>query len=225
MKIIGKAKGKKSSTWCLVRDTRTGIIYEDYVGDWPVSGKPDEIRTAVAKAFTKRYPKPAVPGIRPPHPTVYKWEVERRGGKLTPEQEKTWNDHEAYNVAVYAHHMWTQHETLAHLEPIECDSVFKAELRFTGYTRGRSSVTMKFEAENGQEIQFGPSGINNLIDAMIEGKVPNIPLTGTYEQEEWDPQKEELVKVVKPRLRGIEATFKFVKKGQNVYAELVEDWV
>lgn len=224
MKAIGKAKGKKSKTWCLIRDTRNGIIYLDYVGDWPINGTPDLIKSKVAEAFAARTPQPLIlPKV--PHPGMYRWEVARKGQVLTPEQEKALDDYDAVTDSEYKHRMWAENETLAHLEPIDNDNVYEAELRFVGYTRGRSSVTMQFEAENGQILEFGPSGINGLIQSMIEGKCPNIPLSGTYTAQEWVAATQEWVDVEKPREKGIKATFKFVKKGQNVYAELVEEWV
>lgn len=226
MKIIGKAKGKKSNTWCLIRDSRSGIIYEDYVGNWPLHGSEDAIRSAVAVYQAKRGPEPAVLPVVP-HLTFHKWEIEHRGGKLTEEQQKLYDARTAYDASKYQHRLWSENETCAHLEPVECNTVFEAELRFIGYTRGRSSVTMKFQAENGQEIQFGPSGINDLIQSMIDGKTPTIALTGTYEvEEDWDSNAQ-VYKTIKhlPRGQGIKATFKFTKKGQNVYAELVEEWV
>ncbi|MEG0063066.1 MAG: hypothetical protein RR740_00535 [Pseudomonas sp.] len=225
MKLIGKAKGKAPNAWCMIRNTTNGLYYTDYTGDWPLTGNYAAVKEAVEQANINAQPEPVVgpevhwpgfhPHCRPSHATP-----------LTQQQKDDYAAYEEYRQKVYAHAQWERAELKRVLEPLDFAPVFEAELRFTGYTRGRSSVTMKFEAENGQVVEFGPAGINILIQSMIDGETANMMLSGTYEvKEDWDSTAQEY-KTIKqvPRGKGIKATFKFTKKGQNVYAELVNEW-
>lgn len=226
MKLLGKAKGKAPTAWCMIKDTSSGHYLVDYTGNWPLTGSYEAVKLAVQEANDNAQPEPVVlpeaqwPGFhihcRPAHATP-----------LTQEQLDQYKAYDDYNKSMYAHTQWQYAERKRFLEPLDFSPVFEAELRFIGYTRGRSSVTMQFEAENGQLVEFGPSGINSLIQGMIDGQAMPLMLSGTYEvQEDWDSTAQEY-KTIKqvPRGKGIKAIFKFVKKGQNVYAELVEEWV
>jgi hypothetical protein len=144
---------------------------------------------------------------------------------LPQEEQDIRNAYTAYRNSVYAATQWDRLEKETNIVPLDYVPVFEDELRFIGYTRGRSSVTMQFESSNGQTIEFGPSGIDGLIQGIIDGNCPNITLTGTYEQQgPWDPEKREFgAPITHPRGKGIKARFKFTKKGQNVYAELTEE--
>lgn len=203
MKIVGKAKGKAPKAWCLMKDTATGHYYVGYDGEWPLHGSYTEVLNAVQKAKDEAQPEPVIgdhaewpgfhPHCRPAHATP-----------LTQEQVDAYADYERYNRELYAHRVWAENQTKQLIEPLDYVPVFEDELRFIGYTRGRSSVTMQFEASNGQIIEFGPSGINGLIQGIIDGNASTIFLSGTLE-------------------KGIKARFKFAKKGQNTYAELTEE--
>lgn len=222
MKIIGKEKAPKA--WCLMQDSKTGHYYVDYSGDWPLTGNFEAVTAKVAAAKTAAaVPEPVVepkvdwPGF---HPHARSSHLP----KLTQEQLDQYAEYEASRAREYAHRQWEIEQTKANIVPLDYLPIFEDELAFVGYTRGRSSVTMQFEASNGQIIEFGPAGINGLIQGIIDGTCVTQVLSGTHEvQGEWNPAKQAYEPgAIEPRGKGIKATFKFTKKGQNVYAELVE---
>lgn len=221
MKIIGKGKAPKA--WCLIQNVKTGHYYVGYDGEWPVHGNVAQVQAKVdeAKAYITANPRPvALPDVPFPGHFSHKQRLE--------DQPQTYQDaHKAYTEAQasrYALRQWEAMEEISNCAPLDDMPIFEDELAFVGYTRGRSSVTMQFEASNGQIIEFGPSGINGLIQGIIDGTCSTQVLAGTHEvQGEWNPAKQAYEPgVIEPRGKGIKATFKFTKKGQNVYAELVE---
>lgn len=222
MKIIGKAPGKAPKAWCLMQDSKTGHYYVGYDGHWPLHGSFDEVTQKVAEAkadLAKKGSRPTVlPEVANPGYLSHKVDI-----KSLPQEEQ---DHRAAYTAwrnsVYAADQWDRLEAETMIVPLDYVPVFEDELRFIGYTRGRSSVTMKFEASNGQEIEFGPSGIDGLLQGIIEQVCVPCTLTGTYEDQKWDAEKREHYYVTTPRGKGIRARFKFAKKGANTYAELVD---
>lgn len=221
MKIVGKQKASK--TWCMMKDALTGHYFVGYADYWPMTGSYEAVVQKIKEANDKATDKPEV-GPEVKWPGFHRTARPSHAPKLTQEQIELCEAYEKYTAQTYALRMWEQNEAKRTLEPLDYTPVFEDELRFVGYTRGRSSVTMQFEASNGQIIEFGPSGIDGLIQGIIDGKCPNIDLEGTHLSEgTWDVAKREYInKVDVPRGRGIKATFKFVKKGANVYAELTE---
>jgi len=222
MKVIGNAKGKAPKGWCLMKNAKTGFFYVGYDGDWPIHGGYEEVLHKV-KVFKDEL---AAQGDRPvvlpevPCPGYLDFRIDRK--TLPQETQDAYSAYEAYSNSVYLADQWDKLEEKTHVVPFDHMPLFEAELRFVGYTRGRSSVTMKFEAENGQIIEFGPSGIDGLIQGIIDGKCETCELTGKYEEETWDEIKQEYICTMIPRGKGIKARFKFAKKGQNTYAELSE---
>lgn len=91
---------------------------------------------------------------------------------------------------------WRAHKTWAGMVPLDYLPVFEEVVEFTGYGRGRSSVTMDFKADDGQEFSFAPGGISELFSAILNGSV----------------------QVVGGKLK---MRFTFAKQGQNIYAKLV----
>lgn len=223
MKIIGKAKGKAPKAWCLMKDVNTGHYHVGWDGYWPIHGSYTSILDQVAAIKAEAKPEPHV-GAEVQWPGFHVQCRSIHQPKLTQEQLDEYAAYENYRKEVYAHSEWEKDQLKLAVEPLDYVPVFQDGLRFIGYTRGRSSVTMKFEASNGQEIEFGPSGIDGLIKGIIDGTCVPVELEGTYEDEgEWDRDKQEYVnRQTLPRGKGILATFKFAKKGANTYAELTE---
>ncbi|UIS24669.1 hypothetical protein S21ZY_107 [Pseudomonas phage ZY21] len=224
MKIVGKAKGKAPKAWCLIHNTKTGVYYVGYDGDWPVHGNVAQVQAKVdeAKAFIAANPTRPVVLDKVDFPGHFSHK-ERLEDQPAEYQEKR-KAYDLYQKSTYLASQWDKQEEVANCVPLDHLPVFTDGLRFTGYTRGRSSVTMTFEASNGQTIEFGPSGIDGLLQGIIEGVCTPVELEGTYEDGgEWDRDKQEYVnRKTLPRGKGIMATFQFVKKGQNTYAELTE---
>lgn len=223
MKIIGKDKGRAPKAWCLIQNSKTGHFYVGYDGDWPVHGNAAQVQAKVdeAKAFIAANSRPV---LLPKAEFPGHFDFRKKLEDMPAEYQKARKLYDAYAASQYAQRQWDLQDTIAHCVPLDHMPVFKDELRFIGYTRGRSSVTMQFESSNGQTIEFGPSGIDGLIKGIIEGECTPTHLSGTYEvKEDWDSAAQEY-KTIKqvPRGKGIEAVFKITKKGQNVYAELTE---
>lgn len=221
MKIIGKDKAKAPKAWCLIQNSKTGHYYVGYDGDWPVHGNFEQVTAKVeeAKAYVSACPRPVVLA-KVPFPGHLDWRKKLEDAPAEYQEARKLYD--AYAASEYAASQWDRQDTIAHCVPLDHMPVFKDELRFIGYTRGRSSVTMQFESSNGQTIEFGPSGIDGLIKGIIEGECTPTHLSGTYVEQKWDSKAEVYVSVTHPRGKGIEAVFKITKKGQNVYAELTE---
>lgn len=222
MKIVGKAKGKAPKAWCLIHNTKTGEYYVGYEGYWPVHGNVAQVQAKVdeAKAWIAANPTCPVVLDKVDFPGHFSHK-ERLEDQPTEYQEKR-KAYDLYRKSTYAADQWNKTAGIASCVPLDYTPVFTDGLRFTGYTRGRSSVTMTFEASNGQTVEFGPSGIDGLIQGIIDGVCTPVELEGTYEDQQWDSDKQEYIYTTKPRGKGIMATFKFVKKGQNTYAELTE---
>lgn len=204
MKIIGKAKGKAPKAWCLMQNTKTGHYYVDYDGNWPLHGSYDQILVKVQAAKDELAKQPVRPVILPEQPFPGHMDWRKKLEDMPQEYQDARKAYDEYHASQYAARMWDELETKTHIVPLDHVPVFEDELRFIGYTRGRSSVTMQFEASNGQTVEFGPSGINGLIQGIIDGNATTVFLSGTLE-------------------KGIKARFKFAKKGQNVYAELTDE--
>lgn len=224
MKIVGKAKGKAPKAWCLMQNTKTGHYEVGYDGNWSLHGSYDAVLVKVQEAKDELAKQPVRPTVLPEvkHPGYRDWRIKIED--MPQEFQDATTAYEAYRATVYQADQWDKLEAKAHIVPLDYVPVFEDELRFIGYTRGRSSVTMQFEASNGQTIEFGPSGIDGLITGIIEQTCVPTVLTGTYEvQGPWDSVKREYGEsTLQPRGKGIKARFKFAKKGQNTYAELTE---
>lgn len=85
--------------------------------------------------------------------------------------------------------------------PLDHTPIFEAILKFDSYSRGRSSVTMNFVAQNGQEVPFGPKATDELISAMLNKEVicdehGNLKHGGGH----------------------LKLRFKFTKQGESIYA-------
>jgi hypothetical protein len=203
VKIVGKAKGKAPKAWCLMQNSKTGHYYVGYDDYWPLHGSFDEVTKKVAELKANAKPEPVV-GPEVKWPGFHPHGRPAHAAPLTQQQLDDYAAYEKYNREVYAHQQWEKDEVRQQIVAFDYVPVFEDILKFTGYTRGRSSVTMQFEASNGQTIEFGPSGIDGLIQGIIDGVAKPEFIAGTLE-------------------KGIKARFKFVKKGQNTYAELTED--
>lgn len=224
MKIVGTAKGKAPKAWSLMKNIVTGHYYVGWDGEWPINGGHEAVNLKAKEARDTLPPEPdlganvAWPGFhihcRPAHATP-----------LTQEQLDQWAAYEESNKRKYAHSQWQRQQAVSQVEALDYTPVFESGLRFIDYTRGRSSVTMQFEADNGQLVEFGPSGISGLLKGIIDGRCPNVTLTGTYKSEgDWNVKEQKYENQEDlPRGKGILARFKFVKKGANTYAELTED--
>lgn len=203
MKIVGKGKGKAPKAWCLMQNSKTGHFYVGYDGWWPLHGSFDEVTKAVAELKANAKPEPAI-GPKVEWPGFHPHGRSSHAPALTQQQLDDYAAYEKYNREVYAHQQWENDEVRQQIVPFDYVPVFEDILKFVGYTRGRSSVTMQFKTSTGQTIEFGPSGIDGLIQGIIDGVASPEFIAGTLE-------------------KGIKARFKFVKKGQNTYAELTED--
>lgn len=224
MKIIGKAKGKAPKAWCLMKDTVTGHYYVGYDGYWDLHGNYDAVLVKVQQAKDELAKQPIRPTVLPVQPFPGHFDWRQKLEDQTQEYQDARKLYDEYQKSTYAANEWDKLEAKTHIVPLDYVPVFEDELRFIGYTRGRSSVTMQFEASNGQTIEFGPSGIDGLITGIIDGTCVTTALTGTYEvQGPWDSVKREYgPSTLEPRGKGIKARFKFAKKGQNTYAELTD---
>lgn len=226
MKIIGKAKGKAPKAWCLMQNTVTGHYYVGWDGEWPTNGGHEAVNQRAKDARDTLGDEPDL-GKDVPWPGYHATHRPSNAAPLTQEQLDLYEEYQECVKRKHAHHQWSKKQILSKVVGLDYTPVFEDDLRFIGYTRGRSSVTMKFEASNGQTIEFGPSGIDGLLTGMIEGRCPSIELEGTYKSEgDWNSKLQVYENQVDlPRGKGIQARFKFVKKGANTYAELVEDYI
>lgn len=221
MKIIGKDKGRAPKAWCLIQNTKTGHYFVGYDGEWPVHGNAAQVQAQVdeAIAYIAANPRPIeLPEVPFPGHVDFRKKLEDYPEEFQVKKKA----YDAHSASRYAANQWDKQELIANCVPLSHMPVFEDELRFVGYTRGRSSVTMKFESTNGQMIEFGPSGIDGLIQGIIAGTCVPVELTGTYVENKWDNDAQESFPVTIPRGRGIKAVFKITKKGANVYAELTE---
>lgn len=221
MKIIGKAKGKAPKAWCLMKNTETGHYYVGWDGNWPLNGGHESVNASAKASRDALGPKPER-GEEVKWPGFHIHGRSSHANPLTQEQLDQYEEYTESQARAYAENQWLKSQEIGQIEGLDYVPVFQSGLRFMGYTRGRSSVTMKFEADNGQELEFGPSGIDGLIRGIIEGVCIPVELEGTFEDQQWDSDKREHFYTTKPRGKGILATFKFVKKGANTYAELTE---
>jgi hypothetical protein len=221
MKIVGTAKGKAPKAWCLMKDTVTGHYYVGWDGEWPINGGHEAVNKAAQEARDTLGDEPDL-GVDVAWPGFHGTCRPSHIPQLTQEQIDQWAEYEASNKRKHAHSQWLKKRLISQIEALDHTPIFESGLRFIGYTRGRSSVTMQFEAENGQIIEFGPSGISGLIQGIIDGRCPSVTLTGTYLSEgDWNAEKQEYENQEEvPRGKGILARFKFAKKGANTYAEL-----
>jgi hypothetical protein len=202
MKIVGKAKGKGPKAWCLMRNIATGHYYVGWDGDWPLNGPHEKIAAAAQEARDTLGPEPEL-GVDVPWPGFHATHRPSSLPPLTQEQKDTYAAYEASQQRKYAHNQWLKKKEIGNIEPLDYVPIFEDTLEFLNYSRGRSSVTLVFKASNGQEIEFGPSGIDGLIRGVIEGQCKTEKTAGGT--------------------KGIKARFKFVKKGANTYAELTEE--
>lgn len=189
MKEVGKLKAPKA--WSLCQLKETNLLDLGYVSSGPhevVNAKSEEGVAFLAAGGVMperpKYPQnefdgSAFPRMGEPRPRRpgFREEVEEYK-RLTKEWEHT-------------------HEILFFAKRVALDylPIYEEELLFTGYGRGRSSVTMEFKAGDGQELSFGPSGIDGLIRAI----------------------QAEQVTIKNGRMK---VRFTFAKKGSNVYAEV-----
>lgn len=223
MKIVGTAKGKAPKAWCLMKNTETGHYYVGWDGHWPINGGHEAVNKAAQEARDTLGDEPDL-GVDVAWPGFHVSHRPSSAAPLTQEQLDQYAEYEASQKRKYAHNQWAKKKTLSQVEGLDFTPIFESGLRFLGYTRGRSSVTMQFEADNGQTIEFGPSGIDGLIRGIISGHCPNVTLDGTYPERVWNTDTRQYEEVNElPRGDGILARFKFVKKGANTYAELVEE--
>lgn len=203
MKIVDAAKGKAPKAWSLMKDTVTGHYYVGWDGEWPANGPHEAVNLKAKEARDTLGDEPDL-GVAVPWPGFYPHGRSSHAAPLTQEQLDQYAAYEASNKRKYEHNQWLRKQKLSRVEALDYVPVFEDTLRFTGYTRGRSSVTMQFQTSTGQTIEFGPSGIDGLIQGIIDGEASPEFIAGTLE-------------------KGIKARFKFVKKGQNTYAELTKD--
>lgn len=169
MKIIGKKPSKKVS-FGVIRNTVTGRVY----GGWnPLL-----------------YPKQNLINF-PKHKADWTAVRERRlaEGSFKANSSDRWVDTLERFDETYGY--------IRNCEILEYTPVFEAAMKFTGYSRGRSSVTMDFlHEETGSNLSFGPSGIDAFINAIADGLIkPNV-------EEGLFPLR-----------------FILVKQGENVYME------
>lgn len=202
MKIIGTAKGKAPKAWCLMKDVTTDHYYVGWDGHWPINGGHEEVNKAAQEARDTLGDEPDL-GDDVAWPGFHKSHRPAHATPLTQEQLDQWDAYEQSNARKYAHNQWCKKRNISRVQGLDFVPIFESELHFIGYTRGRSSVTMQFRAENGQDIEFGPSGIDGLIRGIIDGTCTPCDLKDGSG-------------------KGIKAVFKFVKKGANTYAELTE---
>lgn len=178
MKIIGKMK--KAKSWVVHYNNETGVVYGNY--DYPIGlSKAETVDQAeLAAALIAKQP------TRPPEPKSMSYPNPRTA---TVEQYDAWKDHVANCNAL---RNWDEANVQQHWRSFDYHPVFRAVATFTGYSRGRSSVTMQFSLEGGGSLEIGPSGIDKFITGVQDGSIGR-------------------------KNGGFDLTFCMDKKGGNVY--------
>lgn len=183
MKIIGtfpRAKG-----WVVHYNAKTGAIYGDY--NEPIGLTSAQIDERAKAAFDLLKTTTTRPPDAPKHPgwnynrddpeSVAAWEKKHRAHIEARDVQMAWDKaNEEVN--------WRSYDSYA--------PVFRDVATFTGYSRGRSSVTMNFSFADGSTLEIGPSGIDKFIQGIQDGHI--IRKNG-----------------------GFDLTFRMEKKGANVY--------
>jgi len=188
MKEVGKLKAPKA--WSLCQLKETGLLDLGYVSSGPHETVNSKSREGVEFV--------AAGGVLPERPRYPQNEFDGsvgRFGEPRPRRPGFTEEVAEYNRLTKG---WEHvHEILFFADRVALDylPIYEEELLFVGYGRGRSSVTMEFKADDGQELSFGPSGIAGLMHAIAAG---------------WVTVKDGRMKI----------RFTFAKKGSNVYAEV-----
>lgn len=190
LKIVGKLKSPKG--WGVVCDT-DGKVYSGY--DQTAYPKNNIVAVTRAAEAAKMYlasneePKgghnfPTIPSA--PRP---------KSGTKPEEMPEEWQEYEKLRAEYMLRREWEDNERIAKLKVMDFYPVLQAEMTFTGYGRGRSSVTMNFQTDDDQCFAFGPSGIDSFINAIAARKIV-------------------------PTADGkFPIQFRLVKQGDNVYME------
>lgn len=179
MKIIGtfpRAKG-----WVVHYNALTGGVYGDYDEPIGLSAEQTKKRADAAIAFIA-----ATPVCPPPskfgRPSI-NWSSPSKA------EQEAYDEWRKLDLAIHA---WGKSNEEQHWRTYDFAPVFREVATFVGYTRGRSSVTMKFRFADGNTLEIGPSGIDKFIQGIQDGHI--IRKNG-----------------------GFDLTFRMEKKGANVY--------
>lgn len=179
MNIIGtfpRAKG-----WVVHYNALTGGVYGDY--DEPIGLSEEKTAERAARAAALIAAQPVCPEITLPRPSI-NW------SKATAEERAAYDAWKEQQDAVF---YWQKASEEQHWRTYNAFApVFREVATFVGYTRGRSSVTMKFRFADGSTLEIGPSGIDKFITGIQDGHI--IRKNG-----------------------GFDLTFRMEKKGANVY--------
>lgn len=188
MKEVGKLKAPKAWSLCQLKDTQ--LLDLGYVASGPhelVNSKSrqgaDFLAAGGVMPDNPRYPQNEFDGSVAPF------------GQSRPRRPGFQEELSEYHRLRKEHAETGDMIFFANRVALDYLPIYEEELRFTGYGRGRSSVTMEFKADDGQELSFGPSGIAGLMHAIQAGQVT--------------------IKNHRMKIR-----FTFAKKGANVYAEV-----
>lgn len=195
MKQVSVLK-KPSKSWALIKNIATGHFLTGYIGDHAVHGTYAKVRHDLNEvdAYLLKTPKPPVLREAP------SWHFERAAYQVWEVEKLAYNE---YQRAIRKQ----GHEVYSYMP------IFEEDLIFTGYSKGQSSFTLDFIAQNGQKLSFGPSCTGQLIDSIVQQRSPIVDMTG-----------KQGVSTGHPYLgNGVRVRFTFVKQGQNIYAQVTEE--
>lgn len=188
MKIVGKLPPAKG--WVVHYNTLTGRVYGGY--EAPIGYKEKDIDFVVksAKEYLKNNNYIPEKDIPPRPDFVHKGTVSEEAYIKYEKERKEYLD------TINGNRQYDEAEEKQYWSFYNFMPVFRSKMLFTGYGRGRSSVTMNFKSENGSQLAFGPSGIDAFIENVANGNI-----------------------LIKDGMFDI--TFKMVKQGANVYMQPV----
>lgn len=220
MKPVGFLKNGGKS-WALTQSLSTGVVYTEYQGDnHAVDGKFDVIvkKVQAAKDFLAANAKPV--------PVKYPENIISYHDKSASQADRdAWNAYWESSREVQA---YAQNVRMADLHVFEEHPIFQEDLRFVGYSKGRSSFTLDFVTKCNQSVSFASKGTSELIEAVIQQQCKNVELIGweVSEHTGW----EEVDGIRTPTYektpyvgRGINVRFAFFKQGANIAAKMVDE--
>lgn len=202
VKIVGKLKSPNG--WAVVRNKKTGHIiagWDDVVyHTGNIKSLPPVIERAKANMLkTPVKPLPLECPSRPETPEPDNRMCAVPASKREGVWPKDWLEYDQKLMRFYDRKReiskWEEDQERADLELMDFYPVFQAELLFTGYSRGRSSVTMNFKTRDGQKFSLGPSCIDSFISHIANRNI--VPVDEGY----------------------FPVQFRLIKQGANVYME------
>lgn len=222
MKPIGFLK-KKSKAWCLQALESSGEIMTGYTGyNNSLGGGYEEVKAKIEEAKAKLAAKLATGAVKPAEMDQPTTICSQHSKNSTPEDIKAWDDWRQNRTDLYE---WTRIENAANLIAFEHTPVFQEDLRFVGYSKGRSSFTLDFVTKSGEYISFGPKTTGELVEAIINDSSACVDLIGwSVEINKFNIALDKFDKTVIPYVgKGINVRFCFIKQGENIYAQVTKE--